>query len=302
MVVECSGSCSHALTIRRQSYKIVPKLTSVYPLIFNVFRFLTLPLFFAEVIKMSPMYVLWIRPYNLWIRPSVLWMCPQKPMNPSLGVMNPSPKSYESVPENLWIRPPKPMNLSPKSYESVPKPTYYYLIINKLQSLIYYIFYIYYYSNKKKRAVFYFFSLWICPLLDGWESPCIRQTGLLKQLTDSWFGGCWVRIRWGQIYNFSRMKKGFAVCFQRLIIFLLSLFFGGVTFLSEFCTGYVQDMSKKIFDQKLRFSDRQLCFSDLRFCPRKATVLSGDTSGFVGKLYGHSLIIRKLYVSININK
>ena len=69
---------------------------------------------------------------------------PQKPMNPSLHAMNVSPKTYESVPgsyesvsENLWIRPPKPMNLSPKSYESVPKSTYYYLIINKLQSLIY---------------------------------------------------------------------------------------------------------------------------------------------------------------------
>ena len=222
-----------------------------------------------------------------------------KPMNPSLRAMNLSPKtyesvpdSYESVPKKLWICLRKPMNLSPKSYESVPKSTYYYLIINKLQSLIYYIFYIYYYSNKKKRAVFYFFSLWICPLSDGWKSTCIRQIRLLKQFTNSCFSGCWARIRWGQIYNFSRISKGFAVCFQRLTFFVFSLFFGAVTFLSEFWPRYVQDMSKKGL--------RPSCVSSTSvFVGEIVPLLSGYTSAFVGKLYGHSLIISKLHAPIN---
>lgn len=132
------------------------------------------------------------------------------------------------------------MNLSPKSYESVPKSTYYYLIINKLQSLIYYIFYIYYYSNKKKRAVFYFFSHYESVLCRMGGNPLVfGQIRPLEQLTNISFSGCRVRIRWGQIYNFSRMNDGFAVCFQRLIIFLLSLFFGGVTFLSVNTSGFV---------------------------------------------------------------
>lgn len=102
------------------------------------------------------------------------------------------------------------------------------------------------------------------------------------------------------------MNEGFAVCFQRLIIFLLSLFLGGVTFLSEFWPRYVQEnlpscpssisivswTKRKVFDQKL-------CFFDLRFCRRKVTVLSGNSSGFVGKPHGHSLIISKLRVYIN---
>ena len=51
------------------------------------------------------------------------------------------------------------MNVSLKSYESVPKSTYYYLIINKLQSLIYYIYYLYHYLNNKIEPIFCFFSL-----------------------------------------------------------------------------------------------------------------------------------------------
>ena len=143
----------------------------------------------------------------------------------------------------------------------------------------------------------------------GGKSPCIRQIRLLKQLPNSCFSGCRVRIRWGQIYNFSRISKGFAVCFQRLIIFPLSLFFGAVTFLSEFCPRYVQDMYKETFlsvqvpsasflGQKGR-SQIKLRFSDLRFFRRKATDLSGNSSAFVGKLYDQSLIISKLHVPIN---
>jgi len=109
----------------------------------------------------------------------------------------------------------------------------------------------------------------------------------LKQLANNNFSDCWVCIRWGQIYNFSRISKGFAVCFQRLTFFVLSLFFGAVTFLSELCPRYVQDMYK--------------------ICPRKVfgqvvflrpPFLSVNTSAFVGKLYGHSLIISKLRVPI----
>lgn len=176
-----------------------------------------------------------------------------KPMNPSLHAMNLSPKtyesvpgSYESVPKKLWIRLLKPMNQSPETYESVPKKLWIcpqtdlllfdYQQVTKPYILIYYL---YYYTYKKKRAVFYFFSLWICHLSDGWKSPCIRQIRPLEQLTNISFSGCRVRIRWGQIYNFSRMNDGFAVCFQRLIIFLLSLFFGGVTFLSVNTSGFV---------------------------------------------------------------
>lgn len=94
----------------------------------------------------------------------------------------------------------------------------------------------------------------------------------MKQLPNISFSGYRVRIKRGQIYNFSRISKGFAVCFQRLTFFLLSLFFGGVTFLSVNTSG---------------------------FCRRKATVLSVNTSAFVGNLYGHSLIISKLRMPIS---
>lgn len=185
--------------------------------------------------------------YVLWIRPSMLWMCPQKPMNPSLGVMNPSPKSYESVsenlwirPQNLWIRPKKPMNPSPNRLIIIWLSTSY--------RALYTIYSIYTIILIKRKEPFFIFSHYESVLCRMGGNPLVfGQIRPLKQLANNNFSDCWVCIRWGQIYNFSRISKGFAVCFQRLTFFVLSLFFGAVTFLSEFCPRYVQDMSKKTF-------------------------------------------------------
>ena len=71
-------------------------------------------------------------PQNLWIRPRELWIRPPK-------AMNTSPETYESVPKKLWICPQKAMNLSPNRLTTIWLSISYKALYTNILSILLYI-------------------------------------------------------------------------------------------------------------------------------------------------------------------